>query len=107
MNHNFITLSKQLVNVWVSIEIYTDENLKVSDYNFGSVNVESIFSDKKEKCNWDNLDFFFENSKSDIKKECKQELIDKGLHEKGIFSAIKELTEEARRLNLYYEGKQS
>lgn len=102
-----ITLSKHLIDIWVELQIDVDSNFKPSEYNFGEIKIESIYLNNQEKCSWDNLDFFFENSKSEIKKECKEELINKGLHCKGVFTAIKELVEEARRLNLYYEGKKS
>ena len=102
-----ITLSKQLNNIWIDLEVDVDRDFKPNEYNFGRISIESIYTHNQEKCNWDNLDFFFENSKSEIKKECKEELVKKGLHCKGIFTAIKELVEEARRLNLYYEGKKS
>lgn len=96
-----ITLSKGIGDIWVELEIDVDKYFKPSEYNFGQIKIGSIYTSNTEECTWDNLDFFFTASKKDIKAECKKELEFKNLYIPGIFKTIKELTKEARRLNLY------
>lgn len=63
------------------------ENLE----NFGDITISSTGLDNKEECFWDNLNFFLNATNKEIKRECKQELEDKGLFEPGIFKLIKEM----------------
>ena len=76
------------INVKLSIDL--DEFSNPND-NEGYIEITSINASNKNFCFWDNLDFFIYNNKKTIKKECKQELIDKNLYVKEIFKAIEKL----------------
>ena len=67
---------------------------KVYDSDIENINIK-LSIDNENSCFWDNLDFFIYNNKKTIKKECKQELIDKNLYVKEIFDIIKKLTNTA------------
>ena len=76
------------INVKLSIDL--DEFSNPND-NEGYIEITSVNISNKNSCFWDNLDFFIYNKKKTIKKECKQELIDKNLYVKEIFKAIEKL----------------
>ena len=76
------------INVKLSIDL--DEFSNPND-NEGYIEITSVNISNKNSCFWDNLDFFIYNNKKTIKKECKQELIDKNLYVKEIFKAIEKL----------------
>ena len=76
------------INVKLSIDL--DEFSNPND-NEGYIEITSNINSNKNYCFWDNLDFFIYNNKKTIKKECKQELIDKNLYVKEIFKAIENL----------------
>lgn len=101
--YRHIKVGKEIDGVWIELEIYVDQDLKPYQQNIGSIRISSIYITNEEKCSWDNLDFFFNASKKDIKRECKKELEFKNLYVKGIFKTMRELIEETRRLGLYHE----
>ena len=80
------------VNIKLSIDL--DEVSKPNN-NEGYIEITSVITSNKNSCFWDNLDFFIYNNKKAIKKECKQELIDKNLYVKEIFKAIENLINAA------------
>ncbi len=54
----------------------------------------------KQDINWDCLPFFEQCDFEDFKKECKEELREKGFKTKKIFKEIKQLLKEANKLNI-------
>ena len=76
------------INVKLSIDLDEFSN---PENNRGYIKIKSNISSNKNYCFWDNLDFFIYNNKKTIKKECKQELIDKNLYVKQVFKAIENL----------------
>lgn len=66
---------------------------------FGWIDVSTGLRDD-EAINWDNLNFFLECDFEDFKKECKEELREKGFKTKKIFKEIKQLLKEANKLNI-------
>ena len=80
------------INVKLSIDL---DDFSNSKDNNGYIEITSVMNSNKNSCFWDNLDFFIYNNKKTIKKECKQELIDKNLYVKEIFKAIENLINAA------------
>lgn len=80
------------INVKLSIDL---DDFSNSKDNNGYIEITSVMNSNKNSCFWDNLDFFIYNNKKTIKKECKQELIDKNLYVKEIFKAIETLINTA------------
>lgn len=74
--------------------------LSNSNDNNGYIEITSVMNSNKNSCFWDNLNFFIYNNKKTIKKECKQELIDKNLYVKEIFKAIEILIDVAISENM-------
>ena len=85
------------VNIKLSIDLDEFSN---PENNSGYIEIKSTISSNKNYCFWDNLDFFIYNNKKMIKKECKQELIDKNLYIKEIFKIIKNLINSAISENM-------
>ena len=80
----------------VNIKLLVDlDDFSNSNDNNGYIEITSVMNSNKNSCFWDNLDFFIYNNKKIIKKECKQELIDKNLYVKEIFKAIETLINTA------------
>ena len=76
------------INVKLSIDL---DDFSNPNNNSGYIEITSVITSNKNSCFWDNLDFFIYNNRKTIKKECKQELIDKNLYVKEIFKAIEKL----------------
>lgn len=76
------------INVTLFIDL--DEFLNPEN-NQGYIKIKSNIVSNKNYCFWDNLDFFIYNNKKTIKKECKQDLINKNLYVKEIFKVIENL----------------
>ena len=85
------------INIKLSIDL---DDFSNPDDNEGYIEITSINLSNKNSCFWDNLDFFIYNNKKAIKKECKQELIDKNLYVKQIFKAIENLINVAISENM-------
>ena len=85
------------INIKLSIDLDEFSN---PDDNEGYIEITSVNLSNKDFCFWDNLDFFIENKNNIIKKDCKQELIDKDLYIKGIFKIIKNLINTAISENM-------
>jgi len=86
----------------VELTISVTDKLKKQEGNlkgFGWINVFTGMKDE-ENVSWDNLNFFIQNGYKKFKKECKEDLIGKGFKPKKIFKEIKQLLEEAVRLDL-------
>lgn len=85
----------------VNIKLLVDlDDFSNSNDNNGYIEITSVMNSNKNSCFWDNLDFFIYNNKKTIKKECKQELIDKNLYVKEIFKAIETLINTAISENM-------
>lgn len=80
------------INIKLSIDL---DDFSNPNNNSGYIEITSVMNSNKNSCFWDNLDFFIYNNKKTIKKECKQELIDKNLYVKEIFKAIENLIKVA------------
>ena len=80
------------INVKLSIDL---DDFSNPNNNSGYIEITSVITSNKNSCFWDNLDFFIYNNKKTIKKECKQELIDKNLYVKEIFKVIENLINTA------------
>ena len=80
------------INIKLSIDLDEFSN---PENNSGYIEIKSTISSNKNYCFWDNLDFFIYNNKKMIKKECKQELINKNLYAEETFDIIKKLTNTA------------
>ena len=85
------------INIKLSIDLDEFSN---PENNSGYIKIKSTISSNKNYCFWDNLDFFIYNNKKMIKKECKQELIDKNLYVEEIFKIIKNLINTAISENM-------
>ena len=85
------------INIKLSIDLDEFSN---PENNSGYIKIKSTISSNKNYCFWDNLDFFIYNNKKMIKKECKQELIDKNLYVEEIFDIIKTLINTAISENM-------
>ena len=85
------------INIKLSIDLDDFSNL---NNNSGYIEITSVITSNKNSCFWDSLDFFIYNNKKAIKKECKQELIDKNLYVKQIFKAIENLINVAISENM-------
>ena len=59
--------------------------------NLGWIEISHVTSSDEHSGNmfWDNINFFVKSTKSELKKECQQELKEKGLYYKGIYRDIK------------------
>ena len=79
-------------NIKLSIDL---DDFSNPDDNEGYIEITSVITSNKNSCFWDSLDFFIYNNEETIKKECKQELIDKNLYVKQIFKAIENLINAA------------
>lgn len=81
--------------VILSVDVQEDLTTNVTSDKFknsGYIKIESMFIEpKKDDCFWDNLSFFLNASKEEIKEECLSELKEKGLYEEGIFDLIQEI----------------
>ena len=76
----------------INVQLFIDlDDFSNPNNNSGYIEITSVITSNKNSCFWDNLDFFIYNNKKTIKKECKQELIDKNLYVKKIFKAIEKL----------------
>ena len=80
------------INIKLSVDL---DDFSSPNNNSGYIEITSVNTSNKNSCFWDNLDFFIYNNKKTIKKECKQELIDKNLYVKEIFKAIETLINAA------------
>ena len=85
------------INIKLSIDL---DDFSNPNNNSGYIEITSVITSNKNSCFWDNLDFFIYNNKKAIKKECKQELIDKNLYVKQIFKAIENLINVAISENM-------
>lgn len=85
-------------SITLSVELNDDMSSMVDNaiqnHNQGDVLIESIFKEETQYCIYDNLDFFIFRSIEDIETMCKQELVKKGLYEKGIFHLLKEMIKQ-------------
>lgn len=80
------------VNVSITKDFKT--NLGTRLQNWGYIEVSSISIDEKDKCFWDNMNFFLKAPKADMIKECKQELIDKGFYYNDFFKDLQNMIDE-------------
>lgn len=84
----------------VSFRLNLEPNGKptmVYDSFWGYIEVHPVSTLNEDSCFWDNLNFFLNNSFKKIKKDCKQELKDKGLHSKGFFKDFKKFLKVVRK----------
>ena len=80
------------INIKLSIDL---DDFSNPDDNEGYIEITSVNVSNKDFCFWDNLNFFIENKNNIIKKECKEELINKNLYIKGTFKVIETLINTA------------
>lgn len=80
------------INVSISKDFKTSIGTNLE--NWGHIEVSSTSTDENEKCFWDNMNFFLKAPKDLIKKDCKKELIDKGLYYKGFFKDLQNVFDE-------------
>lgn len=85
------------INIKLSVDL---DDLSNANDNRGYIQITSVYTSNKNSCFWDNLDFFIYNNKKIIKKDCKQELINKNLYVKEIFGIIENLINEAMLENM-------
>ena len=78
----------------VSLSKDFKSNLGTRLENWGYIQVESPRLDDKEICFWDNMNFFLKAPKNKIKKDCKHELINKGLYYNGFFKDLQNMIDE-------------
>lgn len=86
----------------VELTISTTKNLKKESgnlTNFGSITVSTGKIGAKE-CFWDNLEYFFNISYEDFRKECRSELREKGFKTKETYKDIQKLLKRAFKLKL-------
>ena len=87
---------KDGVAIKVNINIGNDFKASIGTNleNCGYIEVSSTSTDENEKCFWDNMNFFLKAPKDLIKKDCKKELIDKGLYYKDFFKDLQNVFDE-------------
>ena len=85
------------INIKLSIDL---DDFSNPNNNSGYIEITSVITSNKNSCFWDNLNFFIYNNKKTIKKECKQELVNKNLYVKEIFKAIENLIKVAISENM-------
>ena len=86
----------------VELSIAVTENLKGEDgnlKNFGWFEISDGTIDG-ETCSWDNLEFFYDLSFKDFKKECGDDLKRCGFGAKKVYKDINKLLKRAFKLNL-------
>lgn len=83
-----------IIKLNVSISKDFKSNLGTRLENWGYIQIESPHLDNKESCFWDNMNFFLKAPKDLIKKQCKNELIDKGFYYKGFFKDLQKMINE-------------
>lgn len=87
----------------VELAVYVDNDLKKSrnpnTKNFGNITVSTGVIGSKD-CFWDNLEFFFDISYDDFRKECRKELRAKGFKTKETYKDIKLLLKQAFKLKI-------
>lgn len=87
---------KSIVSFYIDVEPNGKPTI-VYDNVWGYIEVEPIVTTNKDSCFWDNLNFFLYDKFEEIKKDCKQELKDKGLHSKGFFKDFKKFLKVVRK----------
>lgn len=87
---------KSIVSFYISVKPDWKPSIVLEEV-WGYIEVEPIITTNKNSCFWDNMDLFLNKSFKDIKKECKQELKDKGFHSKGFFKDFKKFLKVVRR----------
>lgn len=94
------------VQMWVGdvkLNISVNENLKREEKevlkNWGYIEVSTGYL-KDENCFWDNISYFIDISRKKFKKECGEELKEKGFKVGETRRAIKTLLKRAFELNL-------
>ena len=80
------------INVSIGKDFKTNVGTKLE--NWGFIEISSSVIDENRQCFWDNMDFFLKAPKADIRKECKQELIDKEFYYKGFFKDLQKMIDE-------------
>ena len=85
------------INIKLSVDL---DDFSSPNNNSGYIEITSVNTSNKNSCFWDNLDFFIYNNKKTIKKDCKQELIDKKFYVKEIFKVIENLIDVAISENM-------
>ena len=85
------------LNISVNSELKKEESKNLENFGFIEVTTGAI---NAESCFWDNISFFISASKGEFKEECRKELKEKGFKWKGIYKEIKQLIDEAIRLDL-------
>lgn len=86
----------------IELSISVTDSLKKQEGNlrlFGHIQITDGKIDDKPIF-WDNLSFFLEASKKEFKKECKNQLKEKGYKWKDTYKDIKKLLNHAKKLNL-------
>lgn len=99
MTSSAITRYILLDEVSILIHVDTKSNFKPKGgENWGYIEIKPIHTDSgKGECFWDNIDFFL-NPMKEITADCKDELIEKRLYEKGILKVIKKQVKEIKKL---------
>jgi len=92
------------INIKLSVDL---DDFSNSNNNEGYIEIKSTINSNKNFCFWDNLDFFIYNNEEIIKKECKQELIDKNLYVEEVFDIIKKLINTAILENMLIRTKKN
>ena len=85
------------LNISVNSELKKEESKNLENFGFIEVATGTI---NAESCFWDNINFFISVSKKQFKEECRKELKQKGFKWKDIYKEIKQLIDEAIRLDL-------
>ena len=89
----------------VRLSVYVNNDLTAktgSGKNLADIVVSSGFLDE-EDCFWDNITFFLSADKKKFKKQCKEELEDKGFDWKDTYKKVKILLEKAVELKILSE----
>ncbi len=91
-----ITITETLEPIQISISVSLNDKFKPYKkgeplYNFGHIEIESIYNDNTKTCFWDNLQFFLDSSKKEIYKECFDDLKDNDLYHEEVFKSIRRM----------------
>lgn len=78
----------------VSLNVWTTKKYKAEKTNFGYIEIGGN-SDSNKNCAWDNLDYFIDIKYKTFKKECGEELDEKGFDIAETFDNIRRLINRA------------
>lgn len=92
-NYISVYVGDDIAQIEIKVALADDfkSNLGTNLENFGWIEISHVNKSTEHlgRVFWDNINFFIQSPKSELNKECQQELEFKGLYYKGIYKDIK------------------